>query len=136
LSVGPFCRKGFSPQGELVAGCSVGLLCSVAVISARPIWTWHSLRSLVAARREVLLGKQDLLQRNREVLLGKQDLLQRNREVLLGKQDLLQRSREVLLGKQDLLQRSREVLLGKQDLLQRSKQSACQLTGNHALLPA
>jgi len=122
LSVGPFCRKGFSPQGELVAGCSVGLLCSVAVISARPIWTWHSLRSLVAARREVLLGKQDLLQRNREVLLGKQDLLQRNREVLLGKQDLLQRSREVLLG--------------KQDLLQRSKQSACQLTGNHALLPA
>jgi len=62
LPLGPFCRKGFSPQGEPVAGCSVCLFCIVAVSPARPIWTWQFFRSLVAASREVLLGKQDLLQ--------------------------------------------------------------------------
>ena len=49
VKVGPFCRKGLSPQGEPPWG-------------AHPLHVaaWPSFRPRLVAGREVLLGKQDL----------------------------------------------------------------------------
>ena len=59
--VGPACRAGFSPQGEPSAGNSIAHPKTVTVISGRLILTWHLARSQVAASREVLSGRKDLL---------------------------------------------------------------------------